>query len=63
MGVVMSGMHAGFFFITGLIDLAILFDVIVITDAFAVETGIMTVAEHADGEALVAAGRRAMDYD
>ena len=54
-GVVVKGVHANLFFGTSLIDLTIALDVVVITDAFAVETGIMAVAEHIDGEALVAA--------
>ena len=63
MGVVVPGMHADFCFVTGLIELAIAFNVVVIADAFAMETGVMAVAKHVDREALVAAGRRAMNYN
>ena len=63
MGVVMADMHADLFFITRLIDLTVFLDVIVIADAFPVETGIVTLPEHIDGETLVSAGGRTMDDD
>ena len=63
MGVVMAGMHADLLFITRLIDLAVLLYVIVVGDPFPVETGIVTLLEHSDGEALVSAGGRTMDDD
>ena len=63
MGVVMAGMHADFFFITRLIDLTVLLNVVVVGDPFPVEAGIVTLLEHSDGEALVAAGGRTMDDD
>ena len=63
MGVVMAGMHADLLFITRLIDLTVLLNVIVVGDSFPVETGIVTLLEHSDGEALVAAGGRTMDDD
>ena len=63
MGVVMAGMHADLLFITRLIDLAVLLYVIVVGDPFPVETGIVTLLKHSDGEALVAAGGRTMDDD
>ena len=60
-GIVVTGMHADLVFITGLEDLTILFDVIVVADAFAVETGVVTGFEHLDSETLVAAGRRTVN--
>ena len=62
-GIVVTGMHADLVFIAGLEDLTILFDVIVVADAFAVETGIVTGLEHFDSETLVAAGRRTVNND
>lgn len=50
MGIVMTGMHADFILITGLEYLSILLDVIVIADAFAMETGVVTGLEHFNGE-------------
>ena len=52
-GIVMAGMHADLVLITGLEDLTILFDVIVVADAFAVETGVVAGFEHFDSETLV----------
>ena len=63
MGVVMAGMHADLLFITRLINLAVLLNVIVVGDSFPVEAGIVTLLEHSDGKALVAAGGRTMDDD
>ena len=63
MGVVMAGVHADLLFITRLIDLTVFLDVIVVADTFPVETGIVTLLEHIDGEALVSAGGRTMDDD
>ena len=63
MGVVMAGVHADLLFITRLINLAVLLNVIVVGDSFPVEAGIVTLLEHSDGEALVAAGGRTMDDD
>lgn len=60
MGIVMAGMHADLFFITGLIELAILLNVVVIADALPVEPGIVAGTQHVDREALVAAGGTAM---
>ena len=62
-GIIMTGMHADLVFITGLEYLAILLDVVVIADAFAVETGVVTGLEHFNSETLVAAGRRTMNDD
>ena len=62
-GIVMTGMHADLVFITGLEYLSIFLDVVVVADAFAVETGIVTGLEHFDSETLVAAGRRTMNDD
>ena len=62
-GIVMAGMHADLVLITGLEDLTILFDVIVVADAFSVESGIVTLPEHIDGKTLVSAGGRTMDDD
>ena len=61
MGVVMTGMYADLFFITRLIQVTVFLDVIVVADTFPVETGIVTVPEHIDGEALVAACGAAMN--
>jgi hypothetical protein len=55
--------HTDFIFVTGLIELSILLDVVVITYAFAVETGVVAGTEHIDGETLIAAGGTAMDDD
>ena len=63
MGVVMAGVHADLLFITRLIDLTVLLNVVVVGDPFPVETGIVTLLKHSDGEALVAAGGRTMDDD
>ena len=63
MGVVMAGMHTDLLFITRLIDLTVLLNVVVVGDPFPVETGIVTLLKHSDGEALVAAGGRTMDDD
>lgn len=60
-GVVMPGMHTDFFLVTGLIELAVALDVVVIADTFVVEAGIVAGAKHVDREALVAAGRRTMN--
>lgn len=62
MGVVMTGMHADLSFVTGLIELAILLNIVVVADALPVEAGIVAGAQHVDREALVAAGGTAM-YD
>ena len=62
-GIVMAGMHADLVLIAGLEDLTILFDVIVVADAFAVETGVVAGFEHFDSETLVAAGRRTVNDD
>ena len=62
-GIVMTGMHADLVFITGLEYLSIFLDVVVVADAFAVETGVVTGFEHFDSETLVAAGRRTMNDD
>ena len=61
-GIVMTGMHADLTLITGLEYLSILLNVIVITNAFAMETGVVTGFEHFNSETLVAAGRRTMNY-
>ena len=63
MGVVMAGVHADLLFITRLIDLTVLLNVVVVGDPFPVEAGIVTLLKHSDGEALVAAGGRTMDDD
>ena len=63
MGVVMTGVHADLLFITRLIDLTVLLNVVMVSDPFSVEAGIVTLLEHCDGEALVAAGGRTMDDD
>lgn len=63
MGIVMAGMHTHLFLIAGLIELSITLNIVVIAYAFAVETGVMTGAEHIDSEALVATARRAMNHD
>ena len=63
MGIVMAGVHAYLFLGTGLVDLAIALDVIVVADAFSVESGVVTVLQHLEREALVSAGGRTMDDD
>ena len=63
MGVVMAGMHTDFLFITRLIDLTVLLNVVMVSDPFPVETGIVTLPEHIYGETLVSAGGRTMDDD
>ena len=62
-GIVMTGMHTDLVFITGLEYFAILLDVIMVANAFAMETGVMTGLEHFNCETLVAAGRRTMKDD
>ena len=62
-GVVMSGMHADLVFITGLEQATILLNLIVVADAFAMKTGIVTGLEHFNSETLVVASRRTMNYD
>ena len=62
-GIVVTGMHADLVLIAGLEDLTILFNVIVVADAFAVEAGVVTGFEHFDSETLVAAGRRTVNYN
>ena len=59
----MAGMHANLFFIAGLIDLAIPFNIVVITNSLVVEPGVMTGTEHIERETLVAAGSTAMDHN
>ena len=41
-GIVMTGMHADLILVAGLEQATILFDVVVIADAFAMETGVVT---------------------
>lgn len=57
----MPGMYTDFFLVTGLIELAVALDVVVIANTFVVEAGIVAGAKHVDREALVAAGRRTMN--
>lgn len=59
----MAGMHADLIFITGLINLAIALNVIVVADALIMEAGIMTGSKHIDSKALVAASGTAMAND
>jgi len=63
MGIVATGMHAGFCFTAGLVELAITGDVIVVADALAMKLGIMTRPEVFDGETLIATCCGAMDDD
>ena len=63
MGIVMAGMYADLVFISSLEQLTILFDVVVVADAFAVEAGVVTGFKHFDSETLVAAGRRTVNDD
>ena len=58
----MAGMHANLFFVAGLIDLAITFNVVVVANALVVEPGVMTGTEHIERETLVAAGSTAMEH-
>ena len=60
-GIVMAGMHADLFLITGLIELAIALDVVVIAYALVVEPGVVAGPEHIHGEPLIAAGRTAVN--
>ena len=62
-GIVMTGMYADFFLVTCLIELPITLNVIMVADAFTVETGIVAGAEVIDREALVAACRRTVNDD
>ena len=61
MGIVMAGMHTDLFFVTGLIELTVALDVVVVADPFPMKTGIMTGPKHIDREALVATRGAAMD--
>jgi hypothetical protein len=62
-GIVVEGMHTDFFLWAGLIDLTIALNVIVVADAFAVESGIVTATEHLNGKPLVAARSRTVNDD
>ena len=62
-GIVMTGVHADLILITGLEYLAIFLDVVVIADAFAMETSVVTGFEHFNSETLVAPRPRAMNDD
>ena len=57
----MTGMHADLLFITGLVDVTVFFNEIVVPNAFVVKTGVMAGTEHIDSEALVAARCTAMN--
>ena len=59
----MTGMYTDLLFVTGLIELAVALDVVVIADTFPMETGIVAGSKHIDREALVAAGCRTMNYN
>ena len=59
----MAGMHANLFFIAGLMDLTITFNVVMVANALVVEPGVMTGTEHIERETLVAAGSTAMDHN
>ena len=63
MGIVATGMYADFCFTTGLIDLAITGDVVVVADALAVKLGVMTRPKVFDGETLIATCCGAMNDD
>ena len=62
-GIVVEGMHADLAFIASLVEAAVALDVVVIAYALVVEAGVVTFPEPLDGEALVAAGGRAVDDD
>ena len=62
-GIVVTGMDAYLAFIAGLVEGAVAFDVVVIAYALVVEAGVVTFPESLYGEALVAAGGRAVDDD
>ena len=62
-GVVVAGMHAYLVLRAGLVQLTVAFDVVVITYALAVESGVVAGSEHINGKPLIATCGTAMDYD
>jgi hypothetical protein len=62
-GIVMECVHADLFLWTGLMDLAIALNVVMIANAFVMESGVVIITELVNGVALVAARRRAMAND
>lgn len=55
MGVVVAGVHTDGLFRASRMDLTILLDEVVVANAFVMETGIVTGAEHVERETLVGA--------
>jgi hypothetical protein len=56
-------MHAYLVLRAGLVQLPVAFDVVVITYALAVESGVVAGSEHINSKPLIAACGTAMDYD
>lgn len=63
MGIVVSGMNTHLVLITGLIELTVTLNVVVIADALVMEPGVVTGFQHLDRETLVTARCRTMDND
>ena len=61
MGIVVAGMHPRLVLVAGGVELSVAFNVVVITYALVVESGVVAALEVLDGEALVAASGTAMD--
>lgn len=61
MCVVVQGMHPDFLFITSLVHMTVLFDVIVVADALVVEAGVMTFPQLFNREPPVAARSAAVN--
>jgi hypothetical protein len=59
-GIVVESVHADLFLWAGLMDLAIALNIVMIANAFVVETGVVIITELVNSVALVAARSRAM---
>ena len=62
-GVVVAGMHAYLVLRACLVQLTVAFDVVVITYALAMESGVVAGPEHINGKPLIATCGTAMDYN
>ena len=62
-GIVVAGMHAYLVLRAGLVQLTVAFDVVVITYALTMESGVVAGPEHINGKPLIATCGTAMDYD
>ena len=62
-GIVVAGMHAYLILRACLVQLTVAFDVVVITYALAMESGVVAGPEHISGKPLIATCGTAMDYN